>query len=203
MTRTGQSGTETTDGDVMVEIKNVCLRFQLSYEKVWTLREFTTDTMKSLRGKDPKKQFEALSDVNFTARRGDVIGIIGPNGCGKTTLLRVVSGIFPPDEGEVSTHGRISSLLSLSAGVNQNLAGYENIRMNALLFGMSRQEIDEKIDQICAFADIGEFINVPMKYYSNGMVSRLNFAIVLALDPEIILIDEIFSVGAGEISRGH
>ena len=137
----------------------------------------------------------ALSGINLSVKKGDIVGIIGPNGCGKTTLLRTICGIYHPDEGSVMASGRISTLLSLGTGFNNDLNGKDNIRLNGLTIGMTLDEIEEKIPAIIEFADIGDHINMPMKYYSSGMISRLSFSIVLSMKPDILLIDEIFSVG--------
>ncbi len=147
-----------------------------------------------LKGYKPR-YCHALTNVSVTVYKGDIIGIIGPNGSGKSTFLRTVSGIYHPDAGSVHTHGRISTLLSLGTGFDNNLSGLDNICLNGLIIGMSQAAINANIPQIIEFAEIGDFIHVPMKYYSSGMISRLSFAIVLAMEPDILLIDEIFSVG--------
>jgi ABC-type polysaccharide/polyol phosphate transport system ATPase subunit len=136
-----------------------------------------------------------LKDINLEVRDGERVGVIGPNGSGKSTLLRVIAQIYRPDSGTMTVEGKLSSLLSLGTGYNNTLTGLENIRMNALLHGMTMKEIDRKLPEIMKFADIGDHIHKPMKYYSSGMISRLSFSIVLSLNPEILLIDEVFSVG--------
>jgi ABC-type polysaccharide/polyol phosphate transport system ATPase subunit len=145
--------------------------------------------------KKKPRYFTALSDVNMVVCDGDIIGVIGPNGSGKTTLLRAISGIYYPDSGSVKCNGEISTLLSLGTGFDNSLSGIENIRLNGLTLGMSLAEIESKISRIVEFADIGDHIYGPMKHYSNGMISRLSFSIVLAMQPDILLIDEVFAVG--------
>jgi len=182
-------------GDPIIRLDNVSLEFEMSYDKSWTLVDQARRLLTSLLRPSEKEIFYALKDVSFEARPGDVVGIIGPNGSGKTTFLRVVSGIFRPDSGTVTTEGRISTLLSLGVGFNTAMTGRVNLRLAALLSGLSNSEIDERIGDVADFTELGDFLDVPMKYYSNGMISRLNFATLLLIEPEIVLIDEIFSVG--------
>ena len=182
-------------GDVMIQAERVSLQFEMSYDTSWTIRDQLIRTARSLLQRQQKEYFCALKELSLTVRRGEVVGIIGPNGSGKTTLLRVISGILLPDTGTVTTRGRISILLSLGAGFNQEMTGLNNIRMNALLSGLLLEDIETRIDEVASFTELGEFLHVPMKFYSSGMVSRLNFATLLLVEPEIVLIDEIFSVG--------
>ena len=189
----GHSG--VPENDIMVQVDDVSLWFDMSYNRAWTLRDQIMHTTRSLLRREPPKQFCALNSVSLAVQRGDVVGIIGPNGSGKTTLLRVISGIFQPDEGSAVTNGRVSTLLSLGTGFNREMSGLANIRMNALLCGVRKRDVADRIEEVAAFAELGDFINMPMKFYSNGMISRLNFVTLLLVEPEIILIDEIFSVG--------
>lgn len=186
--------------DTKVDVRNLSIRFQMSYEKKLTLREHFSHLYRK-RGRQPAEMFEALSGVSTTVREGDVVGVIGPNGCGKSTLLRSISGIYHPDSGEVHCHGKVSALLALGTGFNNKLNGLENIRLNGLMVGMSPNEIDRALPMITEFADIGEHIHQPMKTYSNGMISRISFAIVLAMKPDILLIDEVFAVGDLEFQQ--
>lgn len=190
-----------TVAEERVRLTDLSIRFRLSYDKSHSLGDWIRETgLRLARGRRPRT-FTALRNVNLTLRDGDVLGVIGPNGCGKSTLLRTISGIYRPDEGEVRTQGQVSTLLSLGTGFDNRLDGLSNIRLNGLLMGMSHEEIDAATPDIVAFAEIGEHIDVPMKYYSSGMISRLSFAIVLAMQPDILLIDEIFSVGDLEFKK--
>ena len=139
--------------------------------------------------------FKALKGVSFEIEQGKILGIIGKNGSGKSTLLRAIAGIFSPDKGTVNLHGNSISLLSIGVGFNKKLSGYENIYLSGMLLGFSEQEIKEKEKEIIKFADIGDFIYKPVKTYSSGMYSKLAFAITAILETDIILIDEVLSVG--------
>jgi ABC-type polysaccharide/polyol phosphate transport system ATPase subunit len=142
-----------------------------------------------------RDEFWALSDVSFDLRYGETLGIVGPNGSGKTTLLKLLNGIFWPDIGRITLRGRIGALIEVGAGFHPYLTGKENIYINGAILGMAKREIDSRIDSIIEFADIGEFIEVPVKYYSSGMFVRLGFSIAIHCDPDILLIDEILAVG--------
>jgi len=139
--------------------------------------------------------FHALSNISLRIREGEVVGVIGRNGCGKTTLLRTIAGIYQPDAGQISVKGRVSALLSLGTAFNTSLSGRENIILGGLTLGLRLREIERKSREIIAFAELGDFIDVPMRYYSSGMMSRLSFALVIAIEPDILLIDETLSVG--------
>jgi lipopolysaccharide transport system ATP-binding protein len=142
-----------------------------------------------------KNEFWALDDVSFEIRQGETLSIVGPNGSGKTTLLKVLNGIFWPDKGKVSIRGRVGALIEVGAGFHPLLSGRENIYVNAAILGMGKKEVDKKFDSIVSFADIGDFIDVPVKYYSSGMFVRLGFAIAVHCEPDVMLIDEILAVG--------
>ncbi len=139
--------------------------------------------------------FDALKGVTFEVEQGKILGIIGKNGAGKSTMLKAIGGIFSPDEGSIDLHGHSVSLLSIGVGFNKKLTGKENIYLSGMLLGFSEEQIDEKIDEIIKFADIGDFINKPVKTYSSGMYSKLAFAITAILETDITLIDEVLSVG--------
>ena len=147
------------------------------------------------RGKLRKSEFFALEDINFELKKGEALGIIGQNGSGKTTLLRIINGIFPPDRGKISVCGRMGALIAVGAGFHPHMTGKENIYLNGTILGMSRKEIDEKLQKIIDFADIGEFIDAPVSTYSSGMTVRLGFSIAIHSNPDILIADEILAVG--------
>lgn len=155
-----------------------------------------TSIRKSWNKKRKKVEvFEALKGISFEVKEGKILGIIGKNGSGKSTMLRAIAGIFSPDEGKIDLHGNSISLLSIGVGFNNKLSGYENIYLSGMLLGFSEEEIKKKESEIIEFADIGEFIYKPVKTYSSGMHSKLAFAITAILETDIMLIDEVLSVG--------
>lgn len=139
--------------------------------------------------------FVALSDVSFSVRRGEVLGILGRNGSGKSTLLQIIAGTLSPSKGRAITHGKVAALLELGSGFNPEFTGIENVYLNASLLGLSKKETDEKIDSILEFADIGDFVNAPVKTYSSGMMMRLAFAVQAQVNPDILIVDEALAVG--------
>lgn len=182
-------------------LRDVMLRFRMSYDKSVSIAGHARDIWRWIaRGVAPH-YFVALQDISLEVRRGEILGIIGPNGCGKSTLLRTIAGIYHPDAGVVDVAGKVSVLLTLGTGFDINLSGRSNIMLNGLFQGMSKSEIAAKMEMIVDFADIGEHIDHPMKYYSSGMMSRLSFAMTLAMEPDILLIDETLSVGDLAFSR--
>ncbi len=142
-----------------------------------------------------KDEFWAVEDVSFEVKKGETLGIIGPNGAGKTTILKLLNGIFWPDKGKITIKGRVGALIAVGAGFHPMLSGRENIYLNGAILGMSRQEVEENFEAIVEFADIGDFLDAPVKYYSSGMFVRLGFSVAIHCKPEILLIDEILAVG--------
>jgi ABC-type polysaccharide/polyol phosphate transport system ATPase subunit len=151
--------------------------------------------------KEKKKEFWALKSIKLTIKKGERVGIIGPNGAGKTTLLKIISGITTPTTGTIKTKGKVVSLIELQAGFHPELTGAENIYFNGMFIGMNREEIKKKFQRIVAFADIGKFINTPFYTYSSGMKFRLAFAVAIASEGEILIMDEIFTLGDTEFQH--
>lgn len=166
--------------------------------KIYKLYKKPSDRMKeafSITNKTYHKDFYALKDVNFKVKRGEALGIVGKNGSGKSTILKIITGVLQPSIGGVKIDGRIAALLELGAGFNGEYSGFENIYLNGTIMGFTRVEIEKKMPEIIAFADIGDFIYQPVKTYSSGMYVRLAFAIAIHVDPDILIIDEALSVG--------
>lgn len=166
--------------------------------KIYKLYKKPSDRMKeafSITNKTYHKDFYALKDVNFKVKRGEALGIVGKNGSGKSTILKIITGVLQPSIGGVKIEGRIAALLELGAGFNGEYSGFENIYLNGTIMGFTRAEIEKKMPEIIAFADIGDFIYQPVKTYSSGMYVRLAFAIAIHVDPDILIIDEALSVG--------
>ena len=164
--------------------------------KVYKLYNKPSDRLKETLGfhVDAREHY-ALKHVNFEIRKGETVGIIGTNGSGKSTILKIITGVLNPTGGEVNVDGRISALLELGAGFNMEYTGIENVYLNGTMLGFTKEEIDERLDNILEFADIGDFVNQPVKSYSSGMFVRLAFAVAINIDPEILIVDEALSVG--------
>lgn len=166
--------------------------------KMYKLYDKPSDRLKESLGLTRKKRYRehyALRDINFDIEEGECVGIIGTNGSGKSTILKIITGVLSPTEGEVKVNGRISALLELGAGFNMEYTGLENVYLNGTMIGFTKEEIDARLDDILSFADIGDFIHQPVKMYSSGMFVRLAFAVAINIDPEILIVDEALSVG--------
>lgn len=176
----------------MIEVKNVKMKFKMSDEPLNSLKEIFT---KAVTGKLKFNEFFALDDVSFTVEKGETLGLIGTNGAGKSTTLKVISGILKPTEGEVITRGNIVPMLELGAGFDLELTGKENIYLNGSILGYTKEYLESKYDEIVEFAEIREFIDMPIRNYSSGMMARLAFSIASVVQPEILIVDEILAVG--------
>ena len=175
-----------------IQIQDVSMRFRLSNDRISSLKEFVTTAM---RGKLQYKEFEALKHVTFDVQRGETVGIIGRNGSGKSTLLKIISGILKPTRGNVVVHGNVVPMLELGSGFDMDLTGRENIYLNGAILGYSEEFLKTKFDEIIDFSELGEFINVPIRNYSSGMLMRLAFSVAAMVEPEIMIADEILAVG--------
>ena len=173
-----------------IEFARVSKRFQLQEGK--TLREFVPALF---RGRAWSPPFYALQDVSFRVDRGETLGIIGRNGSGKSTILKLIAGVTAPSQGEITVYGRISPLIELGAGFHPDLTGRENVFLNASILGMSRKEALARFDEIISFAELWDFVDTPVKRYSSGMYIRLGFSVAVHSDPEILLVDEVLAVG--------
>src|SRR5947209_14605973 len=176
----------------IISVENVTQRFRVIHERPDTIRELFS---KFFRHSTNVHQFEAVKDVSFEVQEGEMVGLVGRNGSGKSTLLKIVAGIYKPTQGRVRTNGTIAPLIELGAGFHGELTGRENVMMNGLLRGYSKREMKEREASIIDFAEIGDFIDAPVKQYSSGMYMRLAFAVATEVDPDILVIDEILAVG--------
>ena len=176
----------------IIQADHVSMRFRMYATKTTNLKEWI---VKRLKRQHKYEDFYALNDVNLTVERGEVLGIVGRNGSGKSTLLKVISGIYKPSAGQVVTAGRVAPMLELGSGFDLELSGDENIFLNGAILGFGEQYLKERYDEIVAFSELSEFINMPLKTYSSGMIMRLAFSVAALIDPEILIVDEILAVG--------
>lgn len=175
-----------------VFLKDVNVAYRLPVERIASIKEYV---IKKVLGKVHHKHFYALNDITLSVNRGEIFGIIGRNGAGKSTLLKVISRVLYPTSGRVWVKGVVAPLLQLGAGFHPELTGYENIFLNGTLLGHTKTEIQEKVDDILSFSELGDFIHAPIRNYSSGMVARLGFSIATAWIPDILILDEVLSVG--------
>lgn len=175
-----------------IEVNNVSMRFNLSKEKHESLKEYF---MAMVKGKLQFDEFYALKNVSLTVEPGDFYGLVGLNGSGKSTLLKVIAGVYKPSSGSVSVNGTIAPLIELGAGFDMDLTARENIYLNGTVLGFTPKYLDEKFDEIVEFSELRDFLDVPLKNYSSGMVARIAFAIATITKPDILIADEILSVG--------
>jgi len=187
-----------SSNDVAIRVSNLSKCYQIYENPRDRLKQFVLPRLQRFTSKEPQqyyREFWALKDVSFEIKKGETVGIVGRNGSGKSTLLQLICGTLNPAGGSVQTNGRIAALLELGSGFNPEFTGRENVYLNAAVIGLSHEEIDARFDDIAAFADIGDFIEQPVKTYSSGMMVRLAFAVAINVDPEILIVDEALSVG--------
>lgn len=184
------------DNAIAISLNSVSKAYSLYSKPSYRVKELLHPFKKKY-----SKQFDALKDISFDIFKGETVGIVGRNGCGKSTLLQIVCGIFPPTKGTINVSGRISAILELGAGFNPEFNGRDNIYLNCSILGIDRTSADEKMDEILTFADIGDFIDQPVKTYSSGMVVRLAFSIAINVNPAILIVDEALAVGDAAFQR--
>jgi lipopolysaccharide transport system ATP-binding protein len=187
-----------------IELQNVGVRYRLYRERVFSLKEAAIGSVKNLArvltGASRKKTYEdfwAIRNINLKISKGSSVGLVGRNGSGKSTTLKVISGVLHPTEGELWVRGRVSALVELGAGFDPELTGLENIYFGASVAGLTRKQAAKRVDSIIDFAELREFIDIPVKNYSSGMYARLGFALATDVDPDVLIVDEILSVGDG------
>ena len=182
-----------SDSDaVSVSVQDVSITYRTTFEKRPTLKDAV---VRLGRGERAVREVEAVKNVSFDVKQGSVLGIIGSNGAGKSTLVRAIAGILPPTSGRIEVRGKVSTLLALGVGFNGAMSGQENVMLGGLAAGYTRAEVNEKYEEIAAFAELGDFMEMPMKTYSSGMFSRLAFAVAVHMEPDILLVDEALSAG--------
>lgn len=181
-----------------IEVDNVSMKFNLSREKVDSLKDYI---FKTIKREIQYNEFWALKSVSFSVEKGDRVGILGLNGAGKSTLLKVISGVFKPTEGHVDKHGKMVPLLELGAGFDPQYTGKENIYLYGAMLGYTKKFIDSKYDEIVEFSELQKFMDVPVKNYSSGMKSRLGFSIATVVEPKILILDEVLSVGDAKFRK--
>lgn len=176
----------------MIKVEDVTMTYKMSFDKTKSIKEYIT---KLLKGENKYEEFNALKNVSFNVKKGEVIGIIGRNGAGKSTILKVISGILKPTSGKVIVDGNIVPMLELGSGFDYELTGRENIFLNGAILGYSKEFLNNKYNDIVNFSELGHFIEVPIRNYSSGMLMRLAFSIATVVEPEILIVDEILGVG--------
>jgi ABC-type polysaccharide/polyol phosphate transport system ATPase subunit len=184
--------------EIAIRVKDVHVTYRTSIEKRPTLR---STVMRLGRSEKVIREIEALKGVSFDVPRGTVMGVVGANGAGKSTLMRTVAGILPPTSGRVEVAGRVSTLLALGVGFNKDLSGRDNVVLGGLAAGLSREQLADKYEQIVDFAELDEFMDMPMRTYSSGMYGRLAFSVAVNMEPDVLIIDEALSVGDAKFRR--
>ncbi|WP_407415602.1 ABC transporter ATP-binding protein [Methanobrevibacter sp.] len=179
--------------NIVIDVENVSMEFKKAQEKVDNLKEYCIKWVK--RELKPKNKFKALDNVSFSVHKGERVGIIGFNGAGKSTILKILSGVLKPTSGKIQTYGTIAPLLELGAGFDHNYSGRENVFLNGAILGYSREFLESKYDEILEFSELGDFIDIPIKNYSSGMVAKLGFSVATIVEPDVLILDEVLSVG--------
>ena len=182
----------------MIKAEHVSVKYLMTYDRIKSMKEYLVQLVK---GKIQYEEFWALRDVSFEVKKGEVLGISGHNGAGKSTLLKVISGILKPTEGSVQVNGTIVPMLELGSGFDFDLTGRENVFLNGAILGYSEQFLKEKYEEIVAFSELGQFIDVPLRNYSSGMVMRLAFSIATVVNPDVLIVDEILAVGDADFQE--
>lgn len=177
---------------VMIEVEDVTMRFRMTRDRMLSLKEFVTT---ALRGKLRYDEFTALEHISFQVHQGETLGLIGRNGAGKSTMLKIISGILKPTSGQVACYGNVVPMLELGSGFDMDLTGRENIFLNGAILGYSEEFLRAKYQEIVDFSELGDFIDVPIRNYSSGMLMRLAFSVATVVNPEILIVDEILAVG--------
>lgn len=178
--------------DTVIQVKDVSMHFNLMEEKVDSIKEYI---VKLLKGKLLYNDFVALDHVSFEVNKGDILGLVGFNGAGKSTMLKILAGVLTPTSGTIKVKGSVAPLIEVGAGFDPELTARENIYLNGAILGFSKSFLDKKFDSIIEFAELQDFINVPVKNFSSGMYARLGFSIATAVQPDILIVDEVLSVG--------
>lgn len=176
----------------MISVNHVSMKFRMTNDRINSLKEYFVARMQKRLSYE---EFQVLDDVNFEVKRGEVLGIVGKNGAGKSTLLKIISGVLAPTSGSVTVHGNIVPMLELGSGFDYELSGRENIFLNGAILGYSKEFLEGKYDEILEFSELGHFIDMPIRNYSSGMMMRLAFSVATMVRPEILIVDEILSVG--------
>ena len=181
-----------------IEVSHITMDFRMDKNRTTNLKEYVVNL---LTGKNRFEKFHALDDVSFAVEKGSITGLIGPNGAGKSTILKVISGIYKPTAGTLRTQGRIVPMLELGSGFDAELTGRENILLNGAILGYSKDFLLPRVEEIIAYSELGDFIHMPLKTYSSGMLARLAFSIATVVEPDVLIVDEILSVGDEHFRR--
>jgi len=183
---------------VAIKVDHVSMKFNLSSEKVDNLKEYI---IKKIKGEIASDEFWALKDISFEIKKGDRVGVLGLNGAGKSTLLKIIAGVYKPTSGTVTRYGKMAPMIELGAGFDKNYTGRENIFLYGAVLGYSKEFLQSKVSEIIEFSGLEKFIDVPIKNYSSGMKARLGFAIATVVEPDILILDEVLSVGDAKFRR--